>query len=140
MTPSPAAYMFPILQTEGVGGAILANFADLGRQKEFVVKITFPENLGRPGQGNLTWQRRRIPVVGVIGAGPISQVPETQDIALESVIGAGYKPTHFWRDRDVVKYTRFDGREWSAARSIILGEQMSYERAVRLIEEMAKRN
>lgn len=138
--PSPSAYMFPILQSEGLGGAILANFADLVREKEFVVKITFPENLGRPGHENLTWQRRRIPVVGVLGSGPISQVPETQDISLESIIGAGYKPTHFWRDRDIVKYTRFDGREWSAARSIILSEQMSYERAVRLIEEMARRN
>jgi hypothetical protein len=136
----PAAYMFPALQSEGVSGAVLANFVDLARDKEYVVKITFPENLGRPGNDNLTWQRRRIPVVGVMGSGPVSNAPEMQDISMESVIGAGYKPTHFWRDRDAVKYTRFDGREWSSPRSIPLTEQLTYERAVRLIEEMARRN
>jgi len=138
---APGAYMFPSLQSEGVSGAVLASFADLGRQKQYVVKIAFPESLGRPGHDNLTWQRRRIPVVGVLGSGPlVDSLPDMMDMTLETVIGVGYKPTHYWKDRDVVRYIRFDGRAWAAARSIGLDEQMSYERAVRLIEEMARRN
>ena len=133
-------HMFPSLQSEGLGGAVLATFADLGREKQFVVKITFPDNLGRPGSGNLTWQRRRIPVVGVMLDAPLAPFPEMNYLSVGTVIGAGYKPTQYWKDRDSVRYIRFDGRSWAAARSIVLDEQMSYERAVRLIEEMAGRN
>ncbi|MBC8646005.1 MAG: hypothetical protein H7X85_02485 [Thermoanaerobaculia bacterium] len=134
------SHMFPSLQSEGLGGSLLATFADLGRQKQYVVKITFPDNLGRPGSGNLTWQRRRIPVVGVMLDSPLAPIPEMNDLSVGTVIGAGYKPTQYWQDRDTVRYIRFDGRIWAATRSIVLGEQMSYERAVRLIEEMARRN
>ena len=134
------SHMFPSLQSEGLGGSVLANFADLGRQKQFVVKITFPDNLGRPDSGNLTWQRRRIPVVGVMLDSPLAPIPEMVDLSVGTVIGAGYKPTQYWQDRDSVRYIRFDGRNWAATRSIVLGEQMSYERAVRLIEDMARRN
>jgi hypothetical protein len=135
-----AGHAFPTLQTEGLAGTVLASFSDLGRQKQFVVKITFPENLGRPGSGNLTWLRRRIPVVGVMGEAPLAAIPEMQDLSVSTVIGAGYKPTHFWQDRDAVKYLRYSGREWASVRAIPLNEDMSYERAVRLIEEMARRN
>ena len=134
------SHMFPALQSEGLGGAVLATFSDLGRQKQFVVKITFPDNLGRPGSDNLTWQRRRIPVVGIMLDSPLSPLPEMNDLSIGTIIGAGYKPTLYWQDRDTVRYIRFDGRVWAATRSIALGEQMSYERAVRLIEEMARRN
>jgi hypothetical protein len=134
------SHMFPALQSEGLGGAVLATFSDLGRQKQFVVKITFPDNLGRPGSDNLTWQRRRIPVVGIMLDSPLAPLPEMNDLSIGTIIGAGYKPTQYWTDRDTVRYIRFDGRVWAATRSIALGEQMSYERAVRLIEEMARRN
>jgi hypothetical protein len=134
------SHMFPSLQSEGLGGAVLATFADLGRQKQFVVKITFPDNLGRPGSDNLTWQRRRIPVVGIMLDSPLAPIPELHDLSVGTVIGAGYKPTQYWQDRDTVRYIRFDGRAWAATRAITLGEEMSYERAVRLIEDMARRN
>lgn len=139
-TAARRSHMFPSLQSEGLGGSVLATFADLGRQKQFVVKITFPDNLGRPDPGNLTWQRRRIPVVGVMLDSPLAPIPEMNDLSVGTVIGAGYKPTQYWQDRDSVRYIRFDGRNWAATRSIVLGDQMSYERAVRLIEDMARRN
>ncbi|MFN2386876.1 MAG: hypothetical protein ABR576_11445 [Thermoanaerobaculia bacterium] len=135
------SHMFPSLQSEGLGGAVLATFADLGREKLYVVKITFPNNLGRPDPGNLTWQRRRIPVVGIMLDSPLAPMPDMNDRSvLGTVLGAGYKPTQYWQDGDTVRYIRYDGRAWAATRSIALDEQMSYDRAVRLIEEMARGN
>ena len=134
------AYMYPSLQLEGIGGAILASFADLGADKHYVIRIKFPDNLGKPGPDNVTWQRRRIPVVGVASEEPIpSDVPIFIE-GVKTVIGSSYRPTIVWNtDRGVV-YTRFDGRRWSAAITIPLNDTMTYDKALRLVQEMATRN
>jgi hypothetical protein len=143
-TPSgshPAtAYMYPSLQVEGISGEILASFADLSADRHYVVRIRYPDNLGKPGPDNVTWQRRRIPVVGVASDEPI---PDTVPIVLESVktvVGASYRPTLVWSTDGAVGYTRFDGRKWSPAITIPLNESMTYDKALRLVQEMATRN
>ena len=85
------------------------------------MRIEFPE---RPRQavraGNLKWQRRHIPIVGVaddrtrsprmapdLGGGPI------RDAGVRTTIGAGYRPTLSWRDGDALKFTRLDGADWA---------------------------
>ena len=134
------AYMFPALQLEGIGGAILASFADLASGKHYVVRVTFPSELGKPGPDNVTWQRRRIPVVGVASEGPISDsVPSGID-RVTTMIGASYHPTIVWRTDDSVGFSRFDGSAWSVARTIPLDSSMTYDRALRLVQEMATRN
>jgi len=135
-----AAYMYPSLQLEGIGGAILASFADLGSDRHYVIRIKYPDNLGKPGPDNVTWQRRRIPVVGVASDEPIpSEVPVFID-GVKTVIGASYRPTIVWNTDRAVGYTRFDGRKWSAAITIPLDDTMTYDRALRLVQEMATRN
>ena len=135
-----AAYMYPSLQVEGIGGAILASFSDLGSDKHYVIRIKYPDNLGKPGIDNVTWQRRRIPVVGVASDEPIpSDVPISIE-GVKTVIGASYRPTIVWNTDRGVGYTRFDGRRWSAAITIPLNDTMTYDRALRLVQEMATRN
>jgi len=143
-TPSgshPAtAYMYPSLQVEGISGEILASFADLSADRHYVISIRFPDNLGKPGPDNVTWQRRRIPVVGIDSDEPI---PDQVPIVLESVktvVGASYRPTLVWSTDGAVGYTRFDGRKWSPAITIPLNESMTYDKALRLVQEMATRN
>lgn len=137
---APGAYMSPALQLEGIGGAILATFSDLGSGKQYVVRLTFPSDLGKPAPDNVTWQRRRIPVVGVASVGPISDsVPPGID-RVTTMIGAFYRPTITWRTDSAVGFTRFDGKTWSSARTIPLDSSMTYDRALRLVQEMATRN
>lgn len=136
---SSSSYMYPALQLDGPGGAILASFADLNADRQFVLRITFPDDLGRPGPTNATWLRRRIPVVGVSSEGPIADTP-VMIYAVSTVVGASYKPTLLWRADNAVGYTRFDGKKWSSVKTIPLDDSMSYDRAVRLIEEMATKN
>jgi hypothetical protein len=143
-TPSgshPAsAYMYPSLQPEGIGGAILASFADLSADRHYVIRIQFPDNLGKPGPDNVTWQRRRIPVVGIASDEPIpADVPIVFE-SVKTVIGASYRPTLVWSTGGAVGYTRFDGRKWSPAITIPLTESMTYDKALRLVQEMATRN
>lgn len=136
---SPSSYMYPALQLEGPAGAILASFADLNAGKHYVVRITFPDDLGKPGPSNVTWLRRRIPVVGVASEGPIGDVPVMQ-AAVTTIIGPSYKPTFVWRDDNAVAYMRFDGKRWSSVKTIPLSDRMPYDRALRLVEGMASKN
>jgi hypothetical protein len=134
------AYMYPALQLDGIGGTILASFADLGSNKQYVLRVTFPSDLGKPGPDNATWQRRRIPVVGVVSGGPISDtVPPAID-RVTTMIGASYRPTMVWRTDSAVGFSRFDGKAWSSAGTIPLDSSMTYDRALRLVQEMATRN
>jgi hypothetical protein len=134
------AYMYPSLQVEGIGGAILASFADLSADRHYVVRIRYPDNLGKPGPDNITWQRRRIPVVGVASDEPIPNEVPTVIESVKTVVGASYRPTFVWSTDVAVGYTRFDGRKWSPAITIPLTESMTYDKALRLVQEMATRN
>lgn len=135
------AYMYPALRLEGPSGAILASFADLNAQKQYVVRISYPDDLGKPGPSNATWMRRRIPVVGVQEKGPLAlEAPEPQEVSVSTLIGFKYNPTLVWRDSRTIRYTRFDGKNWSSVKSIALIGEMSYDKAMRLVEEMASKN
>jgi hypothetical protein len=135
-----SAYSFPSLHSDGPSGAILASFADLNGHKNKVVRITFPTDLGVPEEGNVTWQRRHIPIVGVVGESPLAPTAPVRITSVGTAIGTGYRPTFYWRDGDRVLYTRFDGREWASVKAIQLSETMSYERALALVIGMASSN
>ena len=135
-----AAYLFPSLHSDGPGGAILASFADLHSRKNVVIRITFPTDLGTPGENNITWMRRHIPIVGVVGESPLAPTAPVRITSMGTTIGSSYRPTFHWRDGDRLLYTRYDGREWVSVRAIPLDETMSYERALALVVGMATSN
>ncbi|HMA18370.1 MAG TPA: hypothetical protein VKS03_08020 [Thermoanaerobaculia bacterium] len=134
------AYMFPSLHSDGPSGTILASFGDLHSAKNVVVRITFPTDLGTPDPNNITWMRRHIPIVGVVGESPIAPTAPVRISSVGTTLGAGYRPTFYWREGDKLLYTRFDGREWASVRGIALNETMSYERALALVVSMAASN
>lgn len=134
------AYAFPALQSAGPGGDVLASFATVSSDKQYVVRISYATDLGKPGKDNNTWLRRRIPVVGVASVGPISAVPSMDMASVHTVIGSSYRPTLHWSDGTALHYIRFDGAAWSDVRSIAFSEDMSYDQAVALVQEMALRN
>jgi hypothetical protein len=135
-----AAYVFPSLHSDGPGGTILASFADLNKRKNVVVRITFPTDLGAPGDNNITWMRRHIPIVGVVADSPLAPTAPIRIASMGTALGTGYRPTFYWRDADRLLYTRFDGREWNSVKVIQLSETMSYDRALSLVIGMAASN
>jgi len=134
------AYAFPTLQPEGVDGVLLASFATLSSDHQYVVRMSYPTELGQPSKDNTTWLRRRIPVVGIASMGPISAVPSMDMASVHTVVGSSYKPTLYWRDDVSLHYIRFDGTLWSDVRTITFSDDMSYAQAAALVEEMARRN
>ncbi|HYB54306.1 MAG TPA: hypothetical protein VEG84_10600 [Thermoanaerobaculia bacterium] len=136
------SYAYPALQAEGPGGAILASFADLASDKQYVVQLSYATDLGAPGAGNMTWLRRRIPVVGIASQGPISAVPAFGGLSVSvgTVIGSSFLPTLYWQTNGLFQYTRFDGAQWSAILSLTLSSDLTYDQAVVLIQGMAQRN
>jgi hypothetical protein len=135
-----AAYLFPSLHSDGPAGAILASFADLHSKKNVVVRITFPTDLGTPGDRNITWMRRHIPIVGVVGESPLAPTAPVRITSMGTTIGSSYRPTFHWRDGNRLLYTRYDGAEWASVKAIPLDETMSYDRALALVVEMASSN
>lgn len=137
-----AAYQFPAIRVDGPNGELAASFADLGTGRQRVVRITFPDNLGNPSAvGNITWQRRRIPVVGAAFDGPLpGGLSDMRAVTISTIIAPNYRPTLVWSDETSVHYARTDGTSWSAVRSIPITADMPYDSAMRLVEEMANRN
>jgi hypothetical protein len=141
------SYLFPSLQPDGLSGAILASFADLHEQRHKIVRVQFPSDQGKPSEaGNLKWQRRHIPIVGVATQGPISRMTPILAAgpgagpAVGTSIGAGYLPTLYWRDGATLKYTRLGQTDWTPVRAIPIDEAMPYDRALSLVVGMAERN
>ena len=141
------AYLFPSLQADGLTGAFLISYADLHAQRHKVVRVQFPEDQGKPSEaGNLKWQRRHIPIVGIASSGPIARHAPTMpanapaEVSVGTSIGSGYLPTLYWRDGDFLKYSRLESAEWAAVRSIAIDAVMTYEKALALVTGMGGRN
>ena len=138
-----SAYMHPSLQSEGPGGFVLASFADLSQQKHFVVRIGFPTDLGTSTPGTKGFTRRRIPVFGVALSGEIAfEAPLTGYKSIFTIVGSSYKPTLVWDEDAAVKYMRLDGGtgKWSAPVGIAVTPDMSSDRAMQLVRDMAAKN
>jgi hypothetical protein len=137
----PGAYFYPALRFEGPGGAVLASFTDLASHQHVVVRVAFPTDLGKPDVGNPTYLRRREPIVGIAWHGPISNfAPTPYGIKVDTFVGPTYNPTLVWQDDGSLLFTRFAGTAWSPAASIPITAAMPYDKAIRLIEDMATKN
>jgi hypothetical protein len=141
------AYLFPALQADGLGGGLVAVFADLHDQLEKVVKISFPEDQGKPSDStSVNWKRRHIPIVGVVADGPLARMTPVLslsawgDLAVGTSVGSGYRPTHYWRDGSSLDYTRLDGADWAPVRSIAIDDVMTWDKATSLVVGMGQRN
>jgi hypothetical protein len=139
-----SVYQYPSLRADGSNGEIAVSFADLAARKSVVLRITFPDGTETPTPGtnpDIITQRRRIPVVGVKFSGPTPDAASLPTGAsISTLIGPSYTPTLFWSDASSVSYVRTDGKSWSAVRSIPITADLPYDRAMRLVEEMANRN
>jgi hypothetical protein len=138
---SSPVYFYPALRYEGPGGAVLASFVDLVSQQHVVIRVTFPTDLGKPDVGNITYQRRREPIVGIAFRGGIaSPSPFEGAQSVNTYVGPNYNPTISWQNGDSLFFTRYQGTGWSPSSTIPLTATMPYDKAIRLIEDMATKN
>ena len=139
-----SVYQRPSMRADGPNGELAVSFTDLSSRKNVVLRITFPDGTETPTPGtnpDVTTQRRRIPVVGVKSTGPTPDAGSLPSgAAISTLIGPSYSPTLFWSDANSVSYVRTDGKSWSAVRSIAITADLPFDRAMRLVEEMANRN
>jgi hypothetical protein len=134
-------YFYPALRYEGPAGAVLASFVDLVSRQHFVVRVTFPTDLGHPNVNNPTYLRRREPIVGIAFRGGIgSPTPFESPESVTTFIGPNYNPTFSWQDGTSLYFMRYAGTAWSATSSIPLSDAMPYDKAIRLVEDMATKN
>jgi hypothetical protein len=140
------AYLFPSLQADGLGGGLVAVFADLHDQLEKIVKISFPQDQGKPSDTtSVNWKRRHIPIVGVAASGPIAAMTPAYalngwgDLTVGTSVGAGYLPTHYWHDGTSLVYTHYDGTTWAPTRSIPIDDVMTWDKATSLVVGMGQR-
>jgi hypothetical protein len=141
------AYLFPTLQADGLGGGLVAAFADLHDQLEKIVQISFPQDQGKPSDSaNVSWKRRHIPIVGVAGEGGLAGMTPAYalngwgDLTVGTSIGAGYRPTMYWHDGASLVYTHYDGTSWAPVRSIAIDDvTMTWDRATALVVGMGQR-
>ncbi|MEO8430531.1 MAG: hypothetical protein ABI592_03400 [Acidobacteriota bacterium] len=136
-----SVFMYPSLQLEGPGGGILASFADLSSGTHYVVRINYPTDLGVADATSKTWLRRRIPVFGVAMSSHLASLPMI-NAPIVTVIGPSYNPTFLWVADGAVRFTRYNAAagQWSALRSVAITPEMSQDRAIRLVQEMATKN
>ena len=141
------AYLYPSVQPDGLSGGLIASFADLHDQKQKVVRVGYPSDRGKPSEtGNLKWQRRHIPIVGIASQGDIARMTPmlaynaSLDAAVGTSIGAGYRPTMYWRDGNSLKYVRLEGSDWTPIRAVAIDETVTYEKALSLVTGMGSRN
>jgi len=141
------AYLFPALQADGLGGGLVAVFADLHDQLEKVIKIDFAQDQGKPSDTtSVNWKRRHIPIVGVVADGPLARMTPMLafdawgDLAVGTSVGSGYRPTHYWRDGGSLRYTRLDGTDWGPVRTITVDDVMTWDKATALVVGMGQRN
>jgi hypothetical protein len=136
-----SVYFHPSVSLEGPGGAVLASFVDVGANQHVVVRVSFRTDLGPSNVSNPTYLRRREPIVGIAFRGPIADPsPFENALNVNTFIGANYNPTLVWQSGTSLFFTHFAGTAWSAASSIPLTDSMSFDKAIRLIEDMATKN
>ena len=57
-----------------------------------------------------------------------------------TIIGSSYNPTFYWQDTSAMRYIRFNGTAWSDTLSIPIDSNLTFDKALRLLEGMAARN
>jgi hypothetical protein len=138
------AYLYPSLQPDGLNGAVLVSYADLHADQEKVLRVSFPDDQGKPSDpGSLKWKRRHIPIVGVMGDGPLPRLcagHEGQGLRDRNDGRRGLPADSLLARRGQPQIHAPRSGAWSEIRSIAINDTTTYEKALALVSQMAGRN
>lgn len=141
-----SAYTFPSVQADpSTNGGVVVTFANLATRKQQVLRIGFVDDfvaLSPPGATRVpdeVWARGHFPLGRAAGAG---RIPATMDTGAQ--VGATISPsgitTFHWVENGAMNFVRSDDAEDAATRRIALRDDLSAEKALRLVRSLAERN
>ncbi len=141
-----SAYTYPSVQADpSTNGGVIVSFANLATHKQQVLRIEFVDDfvkLSPPGATRVpdeVWARGHVPIGRAAGAG---RIPDIMDTGAQ--VGATISPsgitTFHWVEGGAMKFVRSDDAEGAAPRSIALRDDLSAEKALRLVRSLAEKN
>ena len=141
-----SAYTFPSVQADpSANGGVVVTFANLATRKQQVLRIGFVDDLVKlspPGATRVpddVWARGHVPIGRSGGAG---RIPDIMDTGAQ--VGATISPsgitTFHWIENGAMNFVRSDDAEGLVARRIVLRDDLSAEKALRLVRSLAERN
>ena len=141
-----SSYSFPSVQADPTAnGGVLATFANLATGEQQVLRITFPDDLTKlapPGSTTIpkeVWSRAHVPI-GRSGGG--GRIPERLDTGAYVVATASQKgvTTFHWLEAGAMNFLRSDDPERAQPRRLVLRDDLSAEKALRLVTALAEKN
>jgi hypothetical protein len=141
-----SSYSFPSVQADPTtNGGVLATFANLATGQQQVLRISFPDDLTKlvpPGSTKISDEavaRSHVPIGR--GAG-IGRVPLTLDTGAEVGATASQKgvTTFYWLESGVMSFLRSDDPVGALPRRLGLRDDLSAEKALRLVTALAEKN
>jgi hypothetical protein len=142
-----SSFMFPAVQRDlaSQNGGILVSFASLTTRREYVVSITFPDDMtvisggSASGAGSEAQIRAHIPVGRTLSDNPIPASRDTQaDVGY--FLASNGRATSWWLDGTNVRYLRNDAPAGDAPKSLLLRSDFSLHQALVVVREMTLKN
>ena len=141
-----SSYSFPSVQADpATNGGVLATFANLATGEQQVLGITFPDDLTKfvpPGETRVPeegWSRAHVPIGRSGGKGAIPIVMDT-DADVGATVSQVGVTTFYWVANDAMNFVRSDDAPGTEPRRIALREDLTAERALRLVTALAGKN
>lgn len=141
-----SAFMYPSVQADPTtNGGVLATFANLATGEQQVLRITFPDDLTKlapEGSKEIpaeAWARAHVPIGRSGGKGRIPVNMDTNSVVGATISQTGVTTFH-WLDGGAMNFLRSDDPEGATARRIVLRNDLSAEKALRLVTALAEKN
>lgn len=140
-----SSYTFPSVQADpSTNGGVIVTFANLAIRKQQTLRIEFIDDfvaLSPPGATRVpedVWARGHFPLGRAAGSG---RIPDVMDTGAQ--VGATISPsgitTFHWVEGGAMNFVRSDDPEGAVTRRIALRDDLSAEKALRLVRSLAER-
>ena len=141
-----SSYTYPSVQADpSTNGGVIVSFANLATRQQQVLRIEFIDDfvkLSPPGATRVpdeVWARGHFPLGRTAGSGRIPDIMDTGAQVGATISHSGITTFH-WVEGGAMNFVRSDDPEGAAARRIALRDDLSAEKALRLVRSLAERN
>lgn len=141
-----SAFMYPSVQADATSnGGVLVTFANLAAREQQVLRISFVEDLtklapeGAKAIPEEAWARAHVPIGRIGGRGRIPVNMDTNSVVGATISQKGVTTFH-WLDGGAMNFLRSDDPELAQPRRLVLRDDLSAEKALRLVTSLGEKN
>ncbi len=141
-----SSYTYPSVQADPASnGGVLVTFANLATHEQQVLRLTFLDDFVQaspPGSTSVpedVWARGHVPIGRSGGKGRIPENMDTNAVVGATISQKGVTTFH-WVEAGAMHFLRSDDPEEAAPRRIVLRDDLSAEKALRLVTALAEKN